>query len=273
MKRFRPVYVTALVVLFLGVAFSFPAVRAAASDFLGIFRVQKFAPIYVSHQQLQLLMEVADGGLYPGEIEMIDPPGEPVAVASVAAAEAEAGFDVRLPEDLGEPAAIYTVDGGQGQLTIDVVKARQLLAAAGADPTLLPDSLEGQIVDVTIYDGVALDWANGVEMMQTTSPLVDYPDDVNTVAIGEAILQALGVEPEQARHLAESIDWTNTLLFPVPQDIASFLEVEVDGVNGLGLAGVDNEHSALFWQKDGMLYALTGEIPLTELADIADSLD
>jgi hypothetical protein len=273
MIRRKPIFALGLLVVLFGLALSFPAVRAAASDFLGIFRVQKFSPIFVSEQQVQLLMEIADGGLFPGEIEMIDEPGDPVEAASLEAAEAEAGFNIRLPSELGAPAHIYTVDGGQGRLTINLEDARRLLAAAGGDPALLSDSLQGQVVDVTVYNGVSVDWADGTTLMQTSSPLIDYPDDVDTVAIGEAILQALGVEPSQARHLAETIDWTNTLLFPVPENIATFTEAQVDGVTGLGLSSLDNQHAVILWEKDGRLYVITGDQAVAELADIADSLN
>ena len=36
------------------------------------------------------------------------------------------------------------------------------------------------------------EWIDGVQLIQTTSPVVDYPDDVDTVALGEALLQFLG---------------------------------------------------------------------------------
>ena len=49
-------------VLFFAVLFSFPAVRAAASDFLGLFRVQKFAPISISPEQMAMLEQLAEGG-------------------------------------------------------------------------------------------------------------------------------------------------------------------------------------------------------------------
>ncbi len=48
-------FATLLVVLVLGGAIAIPSVRAAASEFLGLFRVQKFAPISISPRQLAML--------------------------------------------------------------------------------------------------------------------------------------------------------------------------------------------------------------------------
>lgn len=271
MSRRSYAFATLIIVLFLVAAFSFPGVRAAASDFLGLFRVQKFAPISISPEQLALLEEVAQSGLYPGEIEMIEEPGEPQRVESLSEAEAFSGWPVRVPGELGVPDQVYTMDGGGGRLVVNVESARALMKAAGADPNLIPDSLEGAAVELTVYPSVSLNWNKGIVLLQAPSPLVEYPEDVDAVALGEALLQALGMESSQASHLARSIDWTNTLLLPIPENMASFSEVDVDGVSGLALNSVDGRNSALLWQKDGIVYALSGA-ETAELRKIANSL-
>jgi hypothetical protein len=272
MFRRKYVYVTALVVVMLMVAFSIPAVRAAASDFLGLFRVQKFAAISVTVEQLAVLEEIAERGLYPGELEMIEEPGDPVEVESVAAAEEATGARVRTPAELGEPDQVYVSDGGSGRLIINLEDARAIMEAAGANPRLLPDSLDGAEINVTIYDGISQNWDSGTALMQMQSPLVEYPENVDTAPIAEAILQALGMERAEARRLSRSIDWTSTMLLPIPQDVASFQEVTVDGESGIGLTSLDGQNSALLWQKDGTLYVLSGAA-LDELVKIADSLE
>ena len=55
------------VVVAIAVLMAFPSVRAAASDFLGLFRVKTFAPISVSPQQLAVLERLGEEGLEPGE--------------------------------------------------------------------------------------------------------------------------------------------------------------------------------------------------------------
>jgi hypothetical protein len=260
-----------LVVLLLVVAFSFPGVRAAASDFLGLFRVQKFSAISISPEQMALLEEVAESGLYPGEIEMIDEPGEPQLVDSLESAEAMAGWQARSPGGLAEPDSVYFADGGHGQLTVNVENARALISAAGVDPALIPDSLDGATVDVTVYSGISQNWNEGVALMQSPSPLIEYPDEVDTAALGEAFLQVLGMEPEQAQSLAQQIDWTNTLLLPVPENVATFNEIFVDGVSGLGLTSIDGQNSAILWQKDDIVYVLSGA-EIEYLVDLANSM-
>jgi len=260
-------------ILLLVIAFSLPPVRAAASDFLGLFRVQKFAPISVSPQQIALLEEMADQGLHPGTLEMIEEPGSPQAVASPAEAEALAGQSVRTPAALDPPDTVRVADGGDGRLTIDLEHARRILEAVEVDPQLLPDSLDGETVRVTMYPSVEQQWADGTLLMQTASPEVNYPEDVDPAVLGEALLQVLGLTPGEARRLAQNIDWTSTLLLPVPQDLATFREVQVDGTSGLALSSVEGRGHSLIWQRDGSVYLLVGDGSLRELVRIADSLE
>ena len=272
-RRFS--YAAFLFVLMFGVAFSFSAVRAAASDFLGLFRVQKFSAISISPEQIALLQQVAEEGLTPGELEIIEEPGALRQADSLVKAGRETGISyVRSLNGLGEPDEIWVADGGNGRLTVDLAGARAIVEAAGADPLLLPDSLDGAQVDVIVYAGVQQQWLDGTMFMQTPSPVVEYPDDVDTTVLGEALLQVLGLNDDEAARLARSIDWTSTLLLPIPQDFASFNEVTVDGVSGLALNSLAGDGSALFWQKSGTVYLLIGADQNTEdLISLAGTLD
>jgi hypothetical protein len=123
---------------------------------------------------------------------------------------------------------------------------------------------------VTIFSAVSQQWED-IVLLQSPSPLVEYPEDVDTVALGEALLRILGMDTRQARRLARSIDWTNTVLLPVPENVASFSEVEVDGVSGIALTSVNGRDTAIMWQKDGVVFVLSGR-NIADLIDVADSL-
>lgn len=264
---------TLFVVLVIGGAFAIPSVRAAASEFLGLFRVQKFAPISVSPRQLRMLESLADQGLTPGELEIVSGPAADKAVSNVAEAAAVAGAPVLAPQVLSEPDRLYVSAQAQGRLTVNLAQSRAILAAAGVDAALLPDSLDGAVVDVTIYPAVSMNWqASGISLVQTDSPLVDYPDDVDPAVLGEALLQLLGMSDAEAARLAASIDWTNTLLFPVPENLATFSEVTVQGGSGMALTSLDGQDNALMWQKDGRVFILEGPETVRNLVRIANSL-
>jgi len=270
--RQRYAWAISLVLLALVLTFSFPGVRAAASDFLGLFRVQKFTPISITAEQLAVLEEVAGSGLYPGEVEFFEAPSEPVRVATLAEAAATAGWEPSRPIMLSRPDAVYMIGGASGRLTIDVDNARTLMGLAGADPTLIPSSLDGAEVDVTVYGAISQNWDDGLVLMQAPSPLVEYPEDVDVTALGQALLEVLGMEPEPARRLSESIEWTSTLLLPIPDSIATFNEVQIGDSSGLALTGVDGRNAAILWESDGMVYVLSG-LDVSELVSIAGSVE
>jgi hypothetical protein len=268
----RYAWAALLAVMALVLVLSVPGVRAAASDFLGLFRVQKFAPISISAEQLALLEEVAGSGLYPGEIEFFEEPGEPVRVASLSEAAESVGWKPASPGLLGQPDAVYTIGGASGRLTVDVENARMLMELAAADPSLIPDSLDGAEVDVTVYGAISQNWDDGLVLMQAPSPLVEYPDDVDVTALGQALLEVLGMEPDAARRLSERIEWTNTVLLPIPEDIAAFSEVQIGGSSGLALTSADGQNAAVLWEGDGMVYVFSG-LDASALVSIANSVD
>lgn len=253
---------------------SFPAVRAAAGEFLGLFRVQQFAPISVSPQQMALLERLGEEGLAPGEFVVTQEIGEPETVDSPEAAAAVAGFTPKTLPNRGELMRTYVMEGGAGHLIVDLDGARAIVEAAGADPLLLPDSLDGARVDVTVHDSVGQLYDNGIILLQSPSPDVNYPADVNPTLLGEALLQVLGTEPAEARRIAESIDWTSTMLLPIPQELGTYREVTVNGVSGVLLEPFDSDaEAAVVWQQDGMVYMMrAGRLSVDELLAHANTV-
>ena len=259
--------------LILSISLSFPTVRAAASDFLGRFRVQKFSPISISPERLVILQQVAESGLTPGELEMIRQPGEAQQVASLNEAVVLTGLSqVRTVPDLGTPQEMLVVDGGNGRFHIDLEGARAILKATGADPALLPDSLAGQSIRINLFAGVEQQWADGTLLFQTETPFVEYPADLDPAPLGEAFLQLLGLTQLEAARLAQQIDWTSTLLLPIPTDLATFSEVTVEGVSGIALNSLDNQHTALIWQKEGIIHLLLSNGTTADLLTLANKM-
>ena len=270
----RRVALTAVfLILFLGTAFSFPTVRAAASDFLGLFRVQKFAAISISPEQIAMLEQVAELGLSPGELEIIEEPGAVTEVDSLREAQSLTGLTaVRTFSTLGEPASVFVTDGGYGRFQIDPEGTRAILEAVGVDPTLLPDNLENANIRITVFAGVQQQWANGITLMQTESPIVEYPKDFDATLLGSALLQILGMSEAEANRLAAQIDWTSTLLLPIPQEAATFNEVTVEGNSGILLDSLDGQSTALVWQHDGIIHLLMQKGNGVDLLELVSQL-
>ena len=292
--RAGAVAVLAVLIAFFGFS---PVGQALAGDFLGIFRVQKFAPISISPERLSQLEEMDFEGLYPGEVNWTEKPVDPVAVGSLTEAADMAGFNplaADLTNNLGQPADIGVAGSGSGELIVDLAAARTILNIAGVDGTLLPDSLDGATIAVDVETGIVASWEQyNTTLMQMPSPQISYPSDFDPAPVGQALLQFLGVEAEEAARLANAIDWTNTLVLPFPQGFGSFEEVTVNGSPGLMITadgdfsrfderGRDFERefdsdqmpsaplNSLIWESNGMLYMLSADVDKIALLQLAD---
>ncbi len=271
-KRVLAIGVTA-VLAFTLLLVGFPSVRATASDFLGLFRVEQFAPISISPQQIAMLEQLDTEGMNPGEMVMVKEPGEPVAVASLEEAGAQTGYNVRtLAGVMGEP-EVYVMPDASGYLTVNLEGARAIVEATGVDPMLLPDSLDGARIDMSVSPSVQQVWADGTILVQTASPYVNYPEDVDPAVLGEALLRVLGMDADAARQMARSIDWTSTMLLPIPREFATYQQVGVDGVPGVAIMPLDgSSEAAIMWQKGGTVFVLSGPAGMDGLISLANNL-
>jgi hypothetical protein len=284
-RHWRPVLVSLALVLVVVVAFSFEPVRVAAKDFLSIFRVKEFAVIPVDPEQQGQIAEVGallEQNFFLSEPTVIEQP-EGWNVSTLDEASAAVGFTVRtptyLPEELVPVTDIGVSSRGVGQFEVDLELARSLFELLELDPTLLPDSLGEEPLELILPPMATQTWEYqgriGLTFIQVPSPSVDFPDDVDPTALGAAALQLLGMDEREATRMSENIDWTNTLVLPLPTDVTAFREVAIDGTRGLLITEARDEHgahSALMWQKDGIVYFLEGNLSMDLTMDVADSI-
>jgi hypothetical protein len=80
------------------------------------------------------------------------------------------------------------------------------------------------------------------------------------------------MSPEEAASFAENVDWTTTLVVPVPRYGTNYQEVAVDGVTGALIQQAGDNEYLLFWVKDGMVYALSGPGDSQAALEIGNSL-
>lgn len=284
-SRWRPVAVGATAMACLLILFSFAPVRQAAADFLGLFRVRKFAviPIDAAQQEkLESLAKLAEDGQF-GQPATVREPGKPQPVASLAEASQAVGFGVRAPSALPSGASQKSLEVQTGpaiHYEMDRAAMQALVAATQAQGVTLPPG-DKITIDVDVPSAVIQEFAIGsgwVKIMQLAAPQVDIPAGIDPAIIGEAGFRFLGMPDADARRLAQSIDWTSTLVIPLPSDILQYREVTVDGVNGLLIehrpGGQGSRRAAsLLWQKDGIVYAVeTNDIDPLVAMQMADSL-
>jgi anti-sigma factor RsiW len=270
----------AFIALMLIALFALPPVRALASDFLGLFRVQKFVVVDMNPERLAEI-ERALSEVQFGELRNVSEGEDATLVGSLAEAEALAGFDVRTADtDYGAADQIGVTSPKSAEFIPDVEALRQIFTTLGVDPTVLPDNIDGQTFTFSAESGVLQIWedANGqheFSLMQIPSPTVDGPEDVDIKQLGKAMLMVLGMNEDTAERMSQEIDWTSTLVLPVPQDLASVQEVRIDGTTGL-LFDTEGEAGggALLWQKNGIVYVLMADsMNNFQMEQIANSLN
>ena len=277
----------AIAVLTLSLLMAIPTTRALAGELLNLFRVQQVAVLPIDTAGLENMTGNEALGSQLSELisestEVTDEPGEPVTVANADEAESAAGFNVRLPADQ-TPSKIYVSDSSAFNLTVDRAKAQAFIEAAGRDDLTLPASIDGAEISVSIpatvnaafgtcpepqaekakpqaEEDMGRDYADCVVFTQMPSPLVNAPADLDMAQLAQIGLEFSGMSREEAAAFTATVDWTSTLVVPIPRNAATYEDVSVDGVTGKLILRT-SEYSpeyALLWVKDGIVYAISG---------------
>jgi hypothetical protein len=268
---------------------AFPSVRVAAQGFLDIFRVKRIAAVPADMQRLARLDETFDMKTFAGDqVEVLVSPGPFQAVDSVGAAGDLAGFTVRVPaavpRGFGEPSVRYRPRGAV-RITADMKKVESLLQALAIEDVEVPWEANGAVFTVNAAPVVELVYRRGetseMRLVQSPSPEIDLPPAVDLRRLGEIALRVYGLSAAEARTFSRNIDWSSTLVVPVPAMGTEYGEVDVDGVKGLlvtraGSKGKDGSfrprHATLIWSAGGRIYSLTGGGNSIELLQVAQSL-
>ncbi|MCU0484521.1 MAG: zf-HC2 domain-containing protein [Anaerolineales bacterium] len=292
--RYRTLWTAATLVLILAVALAFPPVRAIANNFLGLFRVQEVSVFEVSDALPEQLSQSSQMELLFSESMQFEQYSEEQVVSSAAEASALAGFAVRQPQGADGDLKFQVTPSGKVQFVVELERLHAVLDEMGRSDLRLPQSVDGAVVSAEIQPGVSISFGPCVEvvgdpddpdsvyyedctsLMQIPSPVVEAPAGLDIQQIGEVYMQFLGMSPEDARRFSEQVDWANTLVVPIPMNALDYQQVAVDGVTGTLLkpAGPEMQQEyLLFWVKDGLVYALSGEGGLAEALAIVDSLE
>jgi hypothetical protein len=273
--------------LVLTLIIAIPGTRALASELLNLFRVQQVQVVPVDFTGLEQL--TGDGALgnqftelISDSVDMQQEPGEPVQAASADEASQLAGFTVRIPSGM-TPSQINVTGGAAFSMTLDRTKAQALLDEAGRSDLVLLASVDGAEISVDIPTSVSVAFGtcpkpgsgksgnheqsiterrypDCVILAQIPSPSVNAPADLDIEALARIGLEFTGMSPEEAAELTSTVNWTSTLLVPIPRNAAIHEQVSVDGVTGtlIQRPSDDSPQFALLWVKDGIIYAISG---------------
>ncbi len=295
-RRLVPAFAGAAAVFLVAFTFTFEPVRAAAREFLDLFRVQRFAAVKVDPERVAALQKSGLDlrSLVGGQVEVVVKPTEPVAVNSPEAGAVEAGITARQPASLPPGYALAGASvgrPGEFRVRLDAAKLRSLAEIAGADEIEVPDHWTGATMDVQVPPVLVTRYAKagetgpGYVLLQARRPEIELPEGVDLATLGRLALRVGGMSAEEALAFSQRVDWRSTLLVPVPMARANYREVEVRGRSALLVTSQPPAtapatdggkrarwSSLLLWSEGGAVYALQGPGGGLEILDMAQSL-
>jgi hypothetical protein len=304
-RQYRLAWAGLGLVLVLGVAMAFPPVQAIANSFLGLFRVQQITFVQVNATDLpqQLGSSQVFENLLSKDAQF-ESVGEMQTVSDAAQASSLAGIPIRLPAQIQNAPDLIVQPGEHATLKIDLPAVKALLEGIGQGNIDLPSNLNGATVTVDLPRAVSAEYGNcaaspetGREpgsdpdmpgtplqtncttLIQLASPTISAPPGLDLNQLGEAYLQLLGMSSQEAAKFSQSVDWTTTLVVPMPSSRGiSYESVNVDGASGtmiqqdFNTGGGSHTFTTLLWVKNGIVYFLHTPGDSSAALTIANSL-
>jgi hypothetical protein len=300
-RRLRPAWL-ALIVLVVFVVLGLSSSTAWAGRILSLFRLKQITVVSLDTNSLRYgdpKFEKRISQLLSPDMVVTKDPGTPQIAQNANEASAMAGFKVRLPEQLYDVPQLKVEGEYAFELTVDGKRLQSILNEAGRPDLQLPASIDGTRVSVDIPKAAiaiygnwpqpgsrliqqdTIDWNKCFVLAQLPSPSVMASPDVNIQQLAEIGLQLAGMSPEEAHTFGQTVDWTSTIVIPIPRDASSFRSVDVDGVKGMLITQHAMEDTpvgntppgyTLVWVKNGMVYSLSGFGDSSLAVPIAESL-
>jgi hypothetical protein len=283
----RIAWVVAILVVVLAVAFSFEPVRVLANNFLALFRVEQIRVVQFDSETISKQLENSSQLEYILSNQVnVEERGEPQKAASAEEAGALAGFEVGVPAAVEEKASYVVQPAADLSFTVDLELVRGVLKDLGREDIELSDDLDGAVVEVEIPSSVATTFGDcnpgytenempkfdpdnpeqAIQRMekcttlfQAPSPQISAPPDLDINQVGEAYLQVLGMDAQEAASFASNVNWATTFVIPLPRNFADYEEVDLNGAKGTLIYEIGyGKHYLLMWIKDGMVFSLSG---------------
>lgn len=295
----RTAWAAIVLIFVLAVALAFEPVRALANDFLGLFRVEQIRVVEFDPDEFNQQFENSSQLEYFLSNEVnVEEKGEVQEFATAEEAAAQVDFPLRLPAGLDGEQKFFVQPGANLSFTVDLELVRAILNDLGRADIALPDSLDGANIQVEVPTGVAATYGDCsfvkpegefdpenleasmpnledcVTLFQSPSPLISAPPELDLTQIGEAYLQLLGMDADEASAFASNINWATTFVIPLPSKYAHYEQVDLNGTQATlvyGRSSARNEYT-LVWVRDGMVYALSGSGTKLEAIQLAETI-
>jgi len=312
--RWRPAWGFAAVGMLVMILVSFNPVRTWAQRILAMLRVQKIQVVTIDPTTLMSSSDpdsrpykLINQFIADNLVVTIDP-GKPKVFSNVKNAAQVAGYPIRTISSLGAPHTVEVNGETAFQMTVNRDRVATLLDEIGRSDIHIPESVNGALIAVHIPKTVISTYGdcpgqhryvssnpqsqaevlaerkmermanikdtNCTYLIQAPSPTVSVPPDLSMSDIAEAALELAGMSPAEARSFCQTVDWSSTLVVPIPRNSSSYETVTVDGVEGTLITetlSLGNRYS-LMWIKNGVIHSLAGHGNSSDALSLAAAL-
>jgi hypothetical protein len=260
-------------------AITLTPVGSMAQSFVTIFQPSGVQAVQLTSLDVRSLAQLRHYGTIrtPGRV-----PNQPA--ASALNASTLSGMAVLTPSSLpsGVPSSVaYSVSpGASASFTFDAAKARKWAAKSGRALPAMPSRIDGSTIDVTVgatvvatYGGCLSKCSSLPQLVigQMVAPLVTSTG-ANLKELEDYVFSLPGTSQQLATELRSINDPTSTLPIPVPSSFAHADPVTVQGVKGEAIGDNTGVGSLVVWEKGGVVYAVGGTLPLSQVESVANSL-
>jgi hypothetical protein len=311
--RWRPAWGLAVVALSIAILMSLNPVRSWAQRVLAMLRVQKIQVVTIDPTTLMSNSE-PDSRPYrlfnqfiADNVVVTMDPGKPEIVSNLTRVAQLTGYPVRVIGSLGAPQRVEVNGETAFQMTIDRDRVAILLDEIGRSDIQIPESANGALIAVHIPKTIISMYGhcpvrhhvtsdsqsqaehlaerkiermanikdtNCTYLIQAPSPTISVPPDLKMSDIAEAALELAGMSPAEARSFCQTVDWSSTLVVPIPRNSSSYETVTVDGVEGTLITETSSQGNrySLLWIKNGVIHSLAGNGNSSDALSLAASL-
>jgi hypothetical protein len=278
--RWRPISRPVLAVVVAAAVLAAFTASGVLQSMIKVFEPTTVAPVAVSPSDLLNVGSVLDYGT----IKWLPAPPTAQPLTDAASAASLAGLPALVPRSLpagvSGPVTYGVISKATGSLTFDSARLRASAQQQHVKVGPMPASIDGSTLYVTGGPALLELWgttsASGASTLapvlviaQTRVPTV-YSTGATAAQLEDYVLSQPGVPPDIAAQVRAIKDPTSTLPIPIPQGLATTSTVKINGVNGLMVSA--GFAAGVVWVKDGVIYAVGGQLTPDQVLAIATNL-
>lgn len=276
--RWRPLATPAIALLLAATLLTGLGVSGVAQSLVRIFEPQKIVAVQVSPSDFAQSTVLLDYG----QVKWLPEAPKVQQLTEAAAAQTQSGLPVLMPASLpigvSGPVSYGVVSHATGSLTFDAARLQASASKAGVHVSPMPSSIDGSTLVVNAGPALIEVWgfAGGSGMnvptlviAQTRVPTVDS-NGATTAQLEDYLLSQPGVPPELAAQVRAMKDPSTTLPIPIPKGLATTETTQVNGTPATLIKAVLG--AGVVWVKNGVIYAVGGQLTPEQVVAIATSL-